>query len=65
MAPKPIQERRVDLPTIGVTTVEGAAAAGLAGIVGEAGGLLVMDRQAVIEAADRLGLFILGVPRLK
>lgn len=64
-APKPIQERRVDLPTIGVTTVEGAAVAGLAGIVGEAGGLLVMDRQAVIEAADRLGLFVLGVPRLK
>src|SRR5262249_47773781 len=30
--PKPIQERRVDLPTIGVKTIEGAAAAGLAGV---------------------------------
>ena len=61
-APKPIQEERVDLPTIGVATVEGAARAGLAGIVGEAGGLLVVDRAAVIAAVDRLGLFVYGAP---
>jgi DUF1009 family protein len=60
-APKPIQETRVDLPTIGVATVRGAAAAGLAGIVGEAGRLLVLDRDEVIAAADELGLFVLGV----
>ena len=59
-APKPIQERRVDLPTIGVATVRGAARAGLAGIVGEAGVLLVLDREAVIRTADELGLFIYG-----
>ncbi len=59
--PKPIQERRIDLPTIGVTTVEGAAAAGLAGIVAEAGATLVIDRAAVIAAADRLGLFVVGL----
>ncbi len=59
--PKPIQERRVDLPTIGVATVEGAAAAGLAGIVAEAGATLVMKRDAVIAAADRLGLFVVGL----
>lgn len=58
--PKPIQERRVDLPTIGVRTVENAARAGLAGIAGEAHGLIVLDRDEVIEAADRLGLFIWG-----
>jgi DUF1009 family protein len=62
-APKPIQERRVDMPTIGLATVQRAAKAGLAGIAGEAGGLLVLDRKAVIEAADELGLFIVGVPR--
>lgn len=61
-APKPIQERRVDLPTIGPRTLEGAAAAGLAGIAGEAGSLIVLDRDAVIETADRLGLFVWGVP---
>lgn len=60
--PKPIQERRVDMPTIGAATVEAAAACGLAGIVGEAGAMLVMDRDAVVAAADRLGLFIHGVP---
>ena len=60
--PKPIQERRVDLPTIGVATVEAAAACGLAGIVGDAGAMLVLDRPAVIAAADRLGLFVHGIP---
>jgi hypothetical protein len=60
-APKPIQETRVDMPTIGLATVQAAARAGLAGIVGEAGRLLVLDREAVIAAADELGLFILGV----
>ena len=60
-APKPIQEKRVDLPTIGPATVEGVARAGLAGIVGEAGHLLVLDREAVISLADELGIVILGV----
>lgn len=60
-APKPIQETRVDLPTIGLATVQGVARAGLAGIVGEAGRLLVLDREATIALADELGVFILGV----
>jgi UDP-2,3-diacylglucosamine hydrolase len=58
---KPIQEERVDLPTIGVATVEGADRAGLAGIVGVAGKMLVVDRDAVAAAADAAGLFITGV----
>ncbi len=62
-APKRFQDRRVDLPTIGVDTVAAAAKAGLAGIVGEAGALLVVDRPAVIKMADELGLFIVGLPR--
>ena len=60
--PKPGQDRRVDLPTIGLQTIERAAAAGLRGVVGEADGLMVVDRAAVREAADRLGLFVLGLP---
>ena len=60
-APKPIQETKVDLPTIGVATLQRAARAGLAGVVGEAGRLLVLDREAVIACADDLGLFVLGV----
>jgi DUF1009 family protein len=60
-APKPIQERRVDLPVIGPDTVVRAAEAGLAGIVGEANGVLIVDRDRLVETADRLGLFVLGV----
>jgi DUF1009 family protein len=59
--PKPIQEQRVDLPAIGVATVRGAARAGLSGIVGEAGKVLVLDHAAVAQAADELGLFVYGL----
>jgi UDP-2,3-diacylglucosamine hydrolase len=58
--PKPIQDRRIDLPTIGVATLEGASRAGLAGIAVEAGGALVMQRDALIARADSLGLFVYG-----
>lgn len=64
-APKPIQDRRIDLPTIGAATLIGAARAGLAGVVGEAGGLLLIDRARVIATADDLGLFVLGLPPLQ
>ncbi|PZO55467.1 MAG: DUF1009 domain-containing protein [Alphaproteobacteria bacterium] len=58
--PKPIQERRIDLPTIGVRTIEGAAAAGLAGVAVEANGALAVRRAEIIAAADRAGLFVYG-----
>ncbi|MEO1013629.1 MAG: UDP-2,3-diacylglucosamine diphosphatase LpxI [Pseudomonadota bacterium] len=58
--PKPGQELRVDLPTVGVKTIEGAAAAGLAGVAVEAGRSLLMDAPAAIAAADDAGLFIFG-----
>ncbi|MDP3406556.1 MAG: UDP-2,3-diacylglucosamine diphosphatase LpxI [Brevundimonas sp.] len=62
-APKPIQDLRVDMPVIGTRTVEMAAAAGLAGVGGVAGKLILIDRAAIIEAADRLGLFVWGEDR--
>jgi DUF1009 family protein len=60
--PKSGQDRRVDLPTIGVDTVTAVAKAGLAGIVGEARSLMVIDRAATVKMADDLGLFIAGLP---
>ena len=60
-APKPGQEERVDLPTIGPETVNKAAAAGLAGIAVAAGQVLMAERAATIAAANQLGLFLLGV----
>lgn len=61
--PKPNQERRVDLPVIGLRTVEGAAQAGLAGIGIAAGGGLMVDRAELVAAADQAGLFVLGLPK--
>ncbi|MEL7486111.1 MAG: UDP-2,3-diacylglucosamine diphosphatase LpxI [Pseudomonadota bacterium] len=58
--PKPGQELRVDLPTIGVDTVKAAARAKLAGVAVEAGRTLVMDLEATTRIADDLGLFVYG-----
>ena len=57
---KPGQERRADLPAIGVSTVETAVQAGLRGIALEAGGALIIERDAVVAAADRGGIFVFG-----
>jgi len=62
---KPGQETRVDLPVIGVETVNHAAQAGLAGIVAEGGRAFVIDHDAVINAANTVGMFIAGLPTLK
>lgn len=59
-APKPGQEERVDLPTIGPETVEMAARAGLAGIAVAAGRVLIADRDATIAVAGEHGLFLIG-----
>ena len=60
-APKSGQDLRFDLPTMGPRTVEGAAAARLAGIAIVAGHTMVADPQAMIEAADAAGLFVTGL----
>jgi DUF1009 family protein len=60
-APKSGQDLRFDLPTIGPRTVEGAAAAKLAGIAIVAANTIVVEPQAVIEAADAAGLFVTGL----
>ena len=60
-APKPGQDWRLDLPAIGPETVGRAAAAGLAGLAVEAGGVLLLDREGLIAAADAAGLFVLGL----
>lgn len=59
-APKPGQDRRIDLPAIGPRTVEKAAAAGLSGIAFEAGGVLFLDRAATVATAEVAGLFLWG-----
>jgi hypothetical protein len=61
-APKPGQDRRVDLPAVGPGTVARAAAAGLSGIAWEAGGTLLIDRAATVAAAQAAGLFLWSRP---
>ena len=57
-APKAGQDRRIDLPALGPATVEGAARAGLRGIAFDAGGVLLIDRDAMLARAAELGLFL-------
>lgn len=58
---KPGQEDRIDLPTIGVETIKRANKAGLSGIVLEAHKSFILDIEAVINSADKLGIFVLGI----
>lgn len=57
------QSLKVDLPVIGPRTIERAAGAGLAGVVVEAGRVLVLECQAMVAAADAASLFLLGLKR--
>lgn len=61
-APKTGQDMRLDLPTLGPRTIEGAAAAGLAGIAVIAGNTLVADAARVVIEANKAGLFVVGLP---
>ena len=59
--PKSGQDLRYDLPTIGPRTIDGVAAAGLAGIAVAARETLIAEPQDMIAAADHAGLFAIGV----
>jgi DUF1009 family protein len=60
-APKAGQDLRVDLPAIGPRTITNAARAGLSGVAIASGQTIVLDRDATVREADRLGLFLLGL----
>ena len=58
---KPQQDMRIDLPTIGPRSVYRAKESGLRGIAVHAGNGLIVDEEETIKAADKEGLFIIGV----
>ncbi len=62
---KPQQEKRVDLPTIGVATIERLAECGFSGVAIEAGSSLILNRREVARRADQLGLFVIGFSMLE
>lgn len=59
-APKRGQERRVDLPAIGPRTFANAARAGLHAVCVAAGEVIIVDRKATLESADRHGVALYG-----
>jgi DUF1009 family protein len=62
-APKPDQDRRADLPLIGPATAKAAAQAGMAGIVIEAGGVMVLELPEVLQVLDTYQMFLWVRPR--
>lgn len=58
---KPQQDMRFDVPTIGLTTIEGLKKAGASVLAVEAEKTIVVDQPDVIAMADRLGLCIVAV----
>ncbi len=58
---KPGQDMRVDLPAIGLQTIESLKKHGIGGIAVEAGGILLIERDEVIRTADSEGIFIIGI----
>ena len=58
---KPGQDLRIDIPAIGLDTVRAVAAAKLRGIVVNAKTCFVIDKAAVIAAADKAKIFIMAV----
>lgn len=58
---KPQQDKSLDLPTIGVETVENAHKAGLDGVIIHAENMLIIDSKTVAERADTYKMFVVGM----
>ena len=59
-APKLGQDLRLDMPAVGLKTLEAARRAELRGIALAAGRVLINDRARFMQGADGAGLFVLG-----
>jgi len=60
-APKPGQDRRFDLPSIGPRTIENVARAGLAGLAVAADSTMIAEPELVTAEADRAKIFFVGI----
>lgn len=58
---KPGQDLRIDIPAIGVDTVNAVADANLRGIVVNTKTCFVVNKPAVIKQADKRGIFIMAI----
>ncbi|MBS0185434.1 MAG: UDP-2,3-diacylglucosamine diphosphatase LpxI [Proteobacteria bacterium] len=57
---KPQQDEKVDLPTLGLKTLENLRAQGFLGVVAEASKTLLIHQKVCQEFADKAGLFVFG-----
>lgn len=57
---KPQQEARIDMPVVGLKTLENAITSGFRGIALEAGKTLMLDQKTFIKQAENAGLFVYG-----
>ena len=58
---KPMQDKRIDRPVIGIDTIKAAKKAGLDGIALESNEILILNYSEVILYADKEGLFVEGI----
>lgn len=58
---KPQQDMRIDLPTIGIRTIENARQSGFSGIAVHAKNALIVNEKEVLALADKYKMFITGV----
>ncbi len=59
--PKPDKDMRFDVPTVGVETIESLASAGGTCLAVAAGKVILADKPAVLAAAERAGVAVVGV----
>lgn len=58
---KPNQDMRVDLPTMGIRTIQGLIDSGFRGVAVHAGNALIIEEKEAIDLANKHGLFIIGI----
>jgi DUF1009 family protein len=60
---KPRQDMRFDVPVVGVATIRAMQEAGADALSVDAGRTLFVDGDAVVQAANDLGIVVVGRPR--
>jgi len=58
---KPNQDMRFDVPSVGVGTIESIHAAGGSVLAIEADKTILLEQEATVEAADRLGIIVVAI----
>ncbi len=55
------QNTKIDLPALGIETIQNLSKSGFAGVAVQAKFCLIINQKEVIKLADELGLFVIGI----